>query len=222
MLLVISLPLRPLDHFMPSELTQDQLDKLIALMSFGGSASNNELRQRYRFALTGVKRTSLVNAGLISSDRASSRDPFQHELTDEGRELCREALEAGPAAGAGLGHRIHQGMLERLVQLLEAHGIDVFDSVAAEPEVATRESLSAAYFELTPSAGEWVSLTELRSKLQDVERASLDRLIHDLHVGGDVALIPEENRRSITPDDRAAAIRIGDEDRHLISIGRPL
>jgi hypothetical protein len=209
---------------MPSELNQDQLDKLIALLSFGGSASNNELKHRYRFTLTGAKRTVLVNAGLISSERASGRDPFQHELTEKGRELCRATLEAGPAAGANLSHRIHQGMFEHLVQLLAAHDIDVFKRVAveAEPEPATKEHLSSAYFELTPRAGDWVSLTELRSKLQGVERTSLDRLIHDLHISGDVTLIPEENRRSITPDDRAAAIRIGDEDRHLISIGRPL
>lgn len=209
---------------MPSELPQDQLDKLIALMSFGGSASNNELKHRYGFTLVSKKRTALVDAGLISSERANGRASFNHELTAEGRELCRVALESGPAADASLSHRINQGMFEHLVQLLTAHGIDMFESVAveAEPEVATKEHISSAYFELAPSAGDWVSLTDLRSKLQGVERTSLDQLIHDLHIGGDVTLIPEENRRSITPDDRAAAIRIGDEDRHLISIGRPL
>jgi hypothetical protein len=210
---------------MPSELTQDQLDKLLALASFGGAASNNELRQRYRFALTGTKRTFLAEAGFILSERANGRESFQHELTAKGRERCEAAFLAGPAADAGLGHRIHQGMFERLAQLLKTHGIDVFEDtsgVEPETEAATKKSLSDAYFDLAPGAGEWVSLTELRVKLDGVERDSLDQLIHDLHVAGEVTLIPEENRRSITADDRAAAIRIGDEDRHLISMGRPL
>ncbi|GAA2143592.1 hypothetical protein [Glycomyces algeriensis] len=209
---------------MPSELPQDQLDKLIALASFGGSASNSELWQRYRFRLVSKPRTALELGGYISSSRKSGNAPFDLLLTEKGRELCREALRTGPDSSASLGHRINQGMFERLAELLAANGLDVFDLVKsqAEPEAASKEGLSAAYFALAPRPGAWVSLADLRPELEGVERESLDRLIHDLHVAGDVTLIPEENRRSITPEDREAAIRIGGEDRHLISIGRPL
>ncbi|GAA1691348.1 hypothetical protein GCM10009830_43880 [Glycomyces endophyticus] len=209
---------------MPSELSQDQLDKLIALSSFGGSASNTQLGQRYRFTLTGKKRTALEESGYISSTRKSGRDPFLHELTKKGKDLCRNALRSGPDPEASLGHRIDQGMFEHLTKLLAANGLDIFDSLTsqAELEAATREGLSTVYFMLASKPGAWVSLTDLRAKLASVERESLDRLLHDLHVAEEVTLIPEENRRSITADDRAAAVRIGGEDRHLISIGRPL
>lgn len=209
---------------MPSELAQDQLDKLIALMSFGGAASNNELKQRYQFSLTGAKRTALVNDGYISSSRENSRESFRHELTEKGQELCRDALHAGPDPDANLGHRIYQGMLEQLAAQLAANGLDIFDQAPtpSESDAASKEGLSAAYFSLASEAGAWVSLVDLRAALESVERESLDMLIHELHVAGDITLLPEENRRSITPDDRAAAIRIGSEDRHLISIGRPL
>ena len=33
-----------------------------------------------------------------------------------------------------------------------------------------------------------------------------------------VSLIPEENQKVLTPDDRAAAVEIGDQDKHLIAI----
>lgn len=209
---------------MPSELSQDQLDKLIALSSFGGSASNTQLGQRYRFTLTGKKRTALMESGYITSTRKSGRDPFLHELTEKGKALCRNALRVGPDPDASLGHRINQGMFERLTELLAAKGLDIFDSVTPGDEsgAATKEGLSTVYFRLASRPGAWVSLTDLRAELAGVERESLDRLLHDLHVAEEVTLIPEENRRSITADDQAAAVRIGGEDRHLISIGRPL
>jgi hypothetical protein len=209
---------------MPSELPQDQLDKLIAIASFGGSASNSELNQRYQITLTGRQRISLEERGFVSSSRKNGSAPFDLELTEEGRELCRKALQSGPDSSANRSHRINQGMFEHLAGLLAANGLDVFDLITAhtEPVPATKEALSTAYFALAPRPGAWVSLSDLRPELEGVDRESLDQLIHDLHVAGDVTLIPEENRRSITPDDRAAAIRIGGEDRHLISIGRPL
>ncbi|MBO3735476.1 hypothetical protein [Glycomyces niveus] len=209
---------------MPSELNQDQLDKLIALASFGGSASNTQLKQRYQITIVGTPRTTLEASGYISSSRKSGNAPFDLELTEEGRELCRAAFRTGPDSTASRGHRIGQGMFQRLAEILSANNLDVFDQLTppTESKPATKEGLSTAYFALASKPGEWVSLTDLRQKLDGVERDSLDRLIHDLHIAEDVTLIPEENRRSITIEDHAAAISIGGEDRHLIAIGRPL
>jgi hypothetical protein len=33
-----------------------------------------------------------------------------------------------------------------------------------------------------------------------------------------VSLIPEENQKTLTAEDRAAAVEIGDQDKHLIAI----
>ena len=34
----------------------------------------------------------------------------------------------------------------------------------------------------------------------------------------DVDLIPESNQKTLSPDDRAAAVRIGNQDKHLLRI----
>jgi hypothetical protein len=35
----------------------------------------------------------------------------------------------------------------------------------------------------------------------------------------DVDIVPESNQKVLTPDERAAAVSIGNQDMHLISIG---
>ena len=202
---------------MRSALPQDQLDKLLAIMTFDGAADNEQLKDRYNFSLTGRKRIELEQEGYISCKRESGRAPFHHELTDKGRAYCRSSMRADIDPKAKLRDRIHQGMFKHLDALLTGHRPD---QVKRAPlKKATTASVQAAYSTLAPKPGAWVSLKRLRSELPDVERNSLDHLITDLHLAGALTLIPEENRRSITPEDRDAAIRIGDEERHLVAMG---
>ena len=61
----------------------------------------------------------------------------------------------------------------------------------------------------------WVSLVNLRADIADVDQDVLTETMRAMHVADVISLIPEENRRAITPADRQAAVRIGNEDRHL-------
>ena len=59
----------------------------------------------------------------------------------------------------------------------------------------------------------------LRAQLRDVPRAELDRALLMLSRSADAAIAPESNQKTLTPADRAASIRIGGQDKHLLAIG---
>lgn len=104
--------------------------------------------------------------------------------------------------------------VERLLTL----GLEASDASPAPQDLTDR--IRAAYAQIAPAMGRWVSLTDLRPLLAGIDRKTLDAEILRMHVAQEATLIPEENRRSITLDDRAAAIVVGGEDRHLIAISR--
>ena len=71
-----------------------------------------------------------------------------------------------------------------------------------------------------PDLFEWVSLTRLRPELEarGMSRAEQDEALRAIFRMEGVNLVPENNQSSLTPADRAAAIRIGGQEKYLISI----
>jgi hypothetical protein len=96
---------------------------------------------------------------------------------------------------------------------------DVFQSEVLVPEIEAR--IRSAYRRLAKEANGWVSLTELRPLLGDAPREAVDEVLRRLERMPQVHVIPEENRKVITGEDRVAAIRIGGEDKHLLAIEEP-
>ncbi|GHH72851.1 hypothetical protein GCM10017673_28420 [Streptosporangium violaceochromogenes] len=89
-----------------------------------------------------------------------------------------------------------------------------------EPRAADVEArIRTAYTELAPEAGAWVSLTRLRPLLGDVARAQVDDVLTLMNRMPDVNIVPESNRKALSPQDRNAAVTIGDQEKHLLSIG---
>ena len=80
------------------------------------------------------------------------------------------------------------------------------------------EALRTAYARLADRPGRWVSLTRLRSEVTDLPRKEVDAALISLYQQPGVSLIPEENQKTLTDADRAAAVRIGDQNKHLIAI----
>lgn len=64
---------------------------------------------------------------------------------------------------------------------------------------------------------EWVILTELRNAIGGT-RAQQDEALLKLVKERKIRLIPEENQKTLSPADRAAALRLSGEDKHLIGI----
>ena len=81
---------------------------------------------------------------------------------------------------------------------------------------STADRITQAYTELADRTGAWVGLRTLRQQLSDV--ADLDDTLSELYRTGAISLIPEENQKVLTDEDRAAAITIGGQAKHLIAI----
>uniref|UniRef100_UPI003F4979FE hypothetical protein n=1 Tax=Amycolatopsis sp. CA-082387 TaxID=3239918 RepID=UPI003F4979FE len=95
--------------------------------------------------------------------------------------------------------------------------------VVAEPPadtapVPTEQRVRDTVRELADHPGGLVSLTELRRALPDIDRADLDRAVTSLADRGDANLIREINQKSLTDDDRAAALQYGPAAQHLIRV----
>jgi len=204
---------------------------LFALMGIGREVSNPELQQIAGFSLTGKQLRRLNQDGLVTSRRLGR--PYVHELTDKGWRWCTDELGAAcpPRAGSGGGalYAVLAG-LGRYLSRSDLRLADVFGRVPAfEPapllpdEPANLEDrVLAAYRSLARSRRDWVSLTQLRALLGDAAPDDVDAILRQMSRARRANLVPQSNQKVLTPADRAAAVRIGDQDNHLISIEEEL
>lgn len=82
----------------------------------------------------------------------------------------------------------------------------------------TEAKIREAYGELATRPQEFIRLAKLRPMLGDAARADVDETLFAMTRTGMVHLSPIHNRRAMTDEDRAAAVRICGEDNHLIAI----
>ncbi|ASW56193.1 hypothetical protein [Plantactinospora sp. KBS50] len=75
-----------------------------------------------------------------------------------------------------------------------------------------------AYRGLATAPGDYIMLADLRSALDRLSRAEVDAALVRLNRDRDVHLVPESNQKVLRPEERAAAVRIGNQDKHLIAI----
>jgi DNA-binding PadR family transcriptional regulator len=78
-----------------------------------------------------------------------------------------------------------------------------------------------AYLELTGNRlNTRALLSDVRGKLKDIDRATLDQALKQMQQDHEASLFQLDNRREITDDDRAAAVYVGQEPRHILWIER--
>ncbi|MGC4837776.1 hypothetical protein ACLQ3D_25065 [Micromonospora vinacea] len=226
-------------------LTPNQINALVVLMVEARRLTNVELKELAGFTLTGKDNTKLVDLGLVDTDR--THRPFAHELTDEGWRVARRLHTAAPPRQGGSTTRSLFVVLSNLHRSLDrlrvSHG-DFFKQTeataptdgeprreapaptAAAPAAAAPVSAAevealvrSAYRELATAPGAWVGLADVRDRLADTDRAALDAALRAMVGREDVRIIPVANTKSLTARDRAAAVRIGNEDNHALAIG---
>jgi hypothetical protein len=207
-------------------LTIPEKSALLVLMLIGKEVSNSEIKDTYRFVIDRKVRQALTRHGLIGTRvETRPRKHYLHALTDAGWQRGRSELAAPLPSGADKSFRVLHGVLlaldahlNRTNQALELflHPQDGDDQVAAD----VTEWIESAYDSLVGRPGGYVSLTRLRSALARVPRAELDQALQQLSRRPEVYLIPEANQKILTPEDRAAAVELGGEARHLLSIER--
>jgi hypothetical protein len=193
---------------------------MLILMAAGGELSNTEMGELHGLRLDGKPRERLNELGLVASSRENGRAPFVHELTARGWRWCADELAAGrPRASReeSLGKALYAVLagVGRYLDHVEKGLADVFHIAPAEPLDAR---IRATYQKLAEVPNDYVSLTNLREELDGVPRVEVDEALRQLNQEKGVVLAPEEDQKLLTAQDRAAALRIGVQDVHLLAI----
>ena len=198
---------------------------LIALMAINKSVTNKELKERYGLSLEGDARRRLNKDGLVTSHQQKGKgNAFHHELTDTGwswvaKELSASApARSGSAAGAlyallnGIGNALDRRNL-RLAEFFAESGVN-----GGEKVESLDSQIRSAYRKLAKRSQDWVSLRELRSLLNGAPKAVVDQTLKEMYTAREINLTLEEDQKRLTGEDRAAAIRVGRDDLHYISM----
>jgi hypothetical protein len=209
-----------------------------ALLGNGGAGIGSALKPEVERA----EREALRQAGLITFDKRVR--PFKLEVTDRGWRWAEEHLaDALPDKTYG-GAFVLRAWLTRLRAFMQARDIGLaeilaeqaerrFPSVesqrAAQPTDVSpfhdysglRERIRRAYLEVTGgSFNRRALLRDIRERLPNVDRSDLDDALNRMQRDEDASLMRLDNSVEITDADRAAALYIGREPRHILWISR--
>jgi hypothetical protein len=207
-------------------LTVPEKSALLVLMLMGNEVSNSEINDAYLFYIDRPVRDTLNQSGLIDIRMESRpRRHYVHSLTEAGWQQGRHELTEPLPDRADKSFRVMHGVL----RALDAHLTRTNQELklflhpvteAEQPTADVTERIETTYDSLVGRPGGWVSLTRLRGALDRVPRDEIDEALRQLSRRPQVYLIPEANQKILTPEDRAAAVDLGGEAKHLLSIER--
>lgn len=205
------------------------LAALVILMAEAREVTNNEFKDLAKFTLTGKDRAELERPGLVESRKVGQLLAFQ--LTDKGWAFCKQLHTADVNVDRSVAARsifvLLDGLGRSLDRLRVSHA-DFFKqpagAVSAAPVVVSgvgdaEDAIRAAYAKVPKSTDGWVGLADLREQLGDLDRATVDDALRAMVRQDGVRIIPVANSKALQPRDRAAALRIGEEDNHALWIG---
>ncbi|QFY06016.1 hypothetical protein GBF35_04410 [Nonomuraea phyllanthi] len=202
---------------------------LLGLMTLGGSASNPRLREHVGAALDGEPRRRLNKRGLVTSDKDGRA--YRHTLTEDGWAWCvTELASAAPARQGSLARTLY-GVLGLVKGYLDATDLSLAEFVvtaraeAEDPPPSNgvaggdlTETIRTAYWRLAREPQDWVLLTRLRPLLPDAPRGEVDEALRRMERLPDVHLAPEADQKTLTDDDRQAAVLVSGVSKHLLAI----
>ncbi|RZT78043.1 hypothetical protein EV382_1221 [Micromonospora violae] len=229
-------------------LTPNQINALVVLMVEARRLTNVELKELAGFTLTGKDNKKLVDLGLVDTDR-THRPFAHELTDEGWRVARQLHTSAPPKQGGSTTRSLFVVLtnLHRSLDRLRVSHADFFkqtgatapapseprndapaptaSATAAAPTAApvcaaeVEALVRSAYRELAAAPGAWVGLADVRERLGDTDRAALDAALRAMVGREDVRIIPVANTKSLTARDRAAAVRIGNEDNHALAIG---
>ena len=205
---------------MPVALSTPARQALVALLLHVTEASNPDLRRLYRFTIDKAARDQLTSEKLITWKKGQ-RGAIFHELTEQGWIRGREELTVAPPEGVGAAWHLLYGAFRHLDGLMVKNRYQLSDVFAGEdPGPGTLEDrIRQAYGELADEPGALVSLARLRDELAGIPRQELDETLLAMNRQQVIQLDPDPNRKALSDRAKAAAIPLGGEDMHLITIG---
>ena len=161
---------------------------------------------------------------------AQNREWVWHELTDAGWHWCATELSAGPHGKVTSMEGALYAILGGIARHLDDTGQSLADLFRTRPKEAPEQPvpgsrdgdiarlIETAYHGLANAPGKFVKISELRAQLAGVSRADLDAALEAMYRSQRVNLIPQANQQALSDADREAALRIGDEFKHLILV----
>jgi hypothetical protein len=193
---------------------------LVALMLHVTEASNPELRKLYHVTIEKSARDQLTHAGLMTWKKGL-RNAIFHELTEDGWIRGRDELTLAPPEGVGAAWHLLYGTFRHLNGLMIKNDYELSDVFVSEDHgpLSIEDRIRRAYADLAGEPGALVSLARLRDELPDIPRKKLDEALLDLDRQRAIQLDPDPNRKALSDRAKAAAIPLGGEDMHLITIG---
>lgn len=217
----------------PDEFTGTEQAVLLVLMAQARPVPNPRLKDLGP-ELKKAQRDRLRERGLID---VAPGPPMTLDLTDAGWRLCRSIVGSDVPVGVRGQNKTLYTLMRALSRYLDQADLalaDVF-APAGDPVEAPADGgvapggppsdggdvtdrVRTAYRRLAARPGAWVGLSRLRDAVADVPRPDVDAALLALHRDPAVSLIPEENQKTLTDEDRAAAIRIGNKDVHVMMI----
>ncbi|HZN20323.1 MAG TPA: hypothetical protein VFB84_19345 [Micromonosporaceae bacterium] len=191
-------------------------------MAEAREVTNSELGTLAGFTLTGQERVDLEKRGLVESRKVGRGLAFQ--LTEQGWHFCKQLHNTDVNVGNSRVARsifVLLGGLHRSLDRLRVSHAEFFKPL---PDGATGGDdveglVRSAYSTLADAPGAWVGLADLREHLGGLDRAAVDEALRALVRQEGVRIIPVANTKALEPRDRAAALRIGGEDNHVLAIG---
>ncbi|ATE53273.1 hypothetical protein [Actinosynnema pretiosum] len=206
---------------MTDRLSTKQTAAMLALMVIAREVSNPDLEKAVGFTLTGQDRTKLNDEGLVESRQKRC---YYHKLTDEGWKWCSEEFRAdGPpptSQSSTLTNALYL-VTSGVDGYFRREGVELNEVFETGEELTTEEieeRVRKAYRKLARTPRAWVALAELRSRLGGIPHGQVTSVLKELSRTERVKLEPESNRKALTQADHDAAVRIGGDDKHSISI----
>jgi hypothetical protein len=214
------------------ELSARERAVLFTLLASARKVSNAELEALIGIRLEGKDRRHLNDLKLVESEKPGRM--FVHELSDAGWRWCADELAAGhEGRGTSLERSLYLalGMFERYMtaarlSLADVASLDLKarpagrhkrrDTAEGDGDLTAR--VIAAYRASAPEPGEFVKLRELRERLSEIPRSALDGALAAMFTARRINLVPQSNQQALTEADREAALRLGGEHKHLISL----
>jgi hypothetical protein len=192
---------------------------LMVLMVEAREVSNNDLQAAAGFKIEPATRERLQKLDLITVRRPGRA--YLYELSEEGWAWCRQDMNAQAAPRSDAGTRVLYLVMQSVTRHLQREGEApswIFQPAPTTDALDMSSRIRLTYQELATYPGDWVRLTEVRHRLSDVPRGELDAELLRLLDADEVNIAPESDQKSLTPEDRAAALSIGGKDKHLIMV----
>jgi hypothetical protein len=202
----------------------------LILWSLLVQTSGGALQKDIRPEVKKHDREALVAAGLITAPKRGRG--YWLEVTDKGWSWAAEHLDADLPKRSIAGNGILQAWLTRLKAFMANRDLILADILGPQqptptklqPGVIDYESLRGrirkAYLEIAGALNARVLLSDLRERLRDIDRGTLDEALRRMHLEEGSTLSGLNNPQEITPAIRDGGVSFKGETMYVLWISK--